>query len=95
MTKVLVLYHSMYGHVEKLAEAVAGHDFESTPFDQLLGSPLYLPPEAVRGSRDLTTKSDQYSLGVVLYECVTGRPPSTSAHVRPRPATKRVPSAAK
>lgn len=61
--------------ISKLAEAVAGHDFESTPFDQLLGSPLYLPPEAVRGSRDLTAKSDQYSLGVVLYECVTGRPP--------------------
>jgi serine/threonine-protein kinase len=61
--------------ISKLAEAVAGQDFESTPFDQLLGSPLYLPPEAVRGSRDLTAKSDQYSLGVVLYECVTGRPP--------------------
>ena len=61
--------------ISKLAEAVAGQDFESTPFDQLLGSPLYLPPEAVRGSRDLNAKSDQYSLGVVLYECVTGRPP--------------------
>jgi eukaryotic-like serine/threonine-protein kinase len=61
--------------ISKLAEAVAGQDFEATPFDQLLGSPLYLPPEAVRGSRDLNAKSDQYSLGVVLYECVTGRPP--------------------
>jgi eukaryotic-like serine/threonine-protein kinase len=61
--------------ISKVARALATTDFESTPFDQLLGSPLYLPPEAVRGSRDLTAKSDQYSLGVVLYECVTGRPP--------------------
>jgi serine/threonine-protein kinase len=61
--------------ISKIAEAVTSDDFESTPFNQLIGSPLYLPPEAVRGSRDITAKSDQYSLGVVLYECVTGRPP--------------------
>jgi serine/threonine-protein kinase len=61
--------------ISKIGQAVSSVDFESTPFNQLMGSPLYLPPEAVRGSRDLTAKSDQYSLGVVLYECVTGRPP--------------------
>jgi tRNA A-37 threonylcarbamoyl transferase component Bud32 len=61
--------------ISKVARALATDDFESTPFNQLMGSPLYLPPEAVRGARDLTAKSDQYSLGVVLYECVTGRPP--------------------
>lgn len=61
--------------ISKVARALATDDFESTPFNQLMGSPLYLPPEAVRGARELTAKSDQYSLGVVLYECVTGRPP--------------------
>jgi eukaryotic-like serine/threonine-protein kinase len=61
--------------ISKVARALATDDFESTPFNQLMGSPLYLPPEAVRGARDLTAKSDQYSLGVVLYECITGRPP--------------------
>jgi eukaryotic-like serine/threonine-protein kinase len=61
--------------ISKIGRALAATDFEATPGDQLMGSPLYLPPEAVRGSRDLTAKSDQYSLGVVLYECVTGRPP--------------------
>jgi serine/threonine-protein kinase len=61
--------------ISKLAHALGSTDFQSTPFNQLMGSPLYLPPEAVRGSRDLSAKSDQYSLGVVLYECVTGQPP--------------------
>jgi eukaryotic-like serine/threonine-protein kinase len=50
-------------------------DLAMTPFDQLLGSPLYLPPEALQGARELTARSDQYSLAVVLYECITGKPP--------------------
>src|SRR5690606_11171282 len=61
--------------ISKIAHALASADFQSTPFNQLMGSPLYLPPEAVRGSRDLSAKSDQYSFGVVLYECVTGQAP--------------------
>ena len=40
-----------------------------------MGTPLYMPPEALSGSQYLTPKSDQYSLGVVLYECATGRVP--------------------
>jgi serine/threonine-protein kinase len=50
-------------------------DPASTPHGELMGSPMYMSPEAVRGARDLTPQSDQYSLGVVLYECVTGRAP--------------------
>ncbi len=50
-------------------------DPTSTPHGELMGSPMYMSPEAVRGARDLTPQSDQYSLGVVLYECVTGRAP--------------------
>jgi eukaryotic-like serine/threonine-protein kinase len=51
------------------------NDPSSTPLGELMGSPMYMSPEAVRGARDLTPHSDQYSLGVILYECVTGRPP--------------------
>jgi tRNA A-37 threonylcarbamoyl transferase component Bud32 len=58
--------------VSKLGMAVAATDLESTPFDRLLGSPLYLAPEAVGGAPSLTAKSDQYSLGVLLYRCATG-----------------------
>jgi len=41
---------------------------------QLLGTPAYLPPERLDGG-PATAKSDLYSLGVVLYEALTGRSP--------------------
>jgi serine/threonine protein kinase len=44
---------------------------EGTP----LGTPYYMSPEQVAGKRDVGPASDIYSLGVVLYECVTGRVP--------------------
>ncbi|MEO8181177.1 MAG: serine/threonine-protein kinase, partial [Deltaproteobacteria bacterium] len=50
-------------------------DLTATPYGAVMGTPLYLPPEALGGIQGFTTASDQYSLGVVLYECVVGRPP--------------------
>lgn len=50
-------------------------DLSATPRDELMGSPLYLSPEGVLGATDLDARSDQYALGVMMYECVTGRPP--------------------
>ncbi len=50
-------------------------DLVTTPQNQIIGTPRYLPPEALQGARELGPLSDQYSLGVVLYQCVTGVTP--------------------
>jgi serine/threonine-protein kinase len=47
-----------------------------TGFGQLIGTPLYMSPEqAALSNVDVDTRSDIYSLGVLLYELLTGTTP--------------------
>jgi tetratricopeptide (TPR) repeat protein/tRNA A-37 threonylcarbamoyl transferase component Bud32 len=40
--------------------------------ERVIGTPAYLSPEAIDGSKDIDTRSDVYSLGVLLYELLVG-----------------------
>jgi serine/threonine-protein kinase len=59
--------------IAKTLEASDG-SLDLTGTGQLLGTPAYLPPERLDGG-PATAQSDLYSLGVVLYEALTGKCP--------------------
>jgi serine/threonine protein kinase/beta-glucanase (GH16 family) len=55
---------------------------ELTRSGTTLGTPLYMSPEQVQGRlKDLTPRTDVYSLGAILYEATVGRPPHLGATV--------------
>ena len=56
------------------AVVAAGND-QLTRSGIAVGTSSYMSPEQITASRDIDYRSDIYSLGCLLFECLTGRPP--------------------
>jgi len=57
-----------------ISKAPGREQLRLTGSGMLIGTPFYMSPEGLRGE-EMTPASDQYSLGVVMYECATGTNP--------------------
>jgi serine/threonine-protein kinase len=92
-----------FGLVRQLHERPASerreHEARSA-VDQVIGTPLYLSPEALTDPSRIDGKSDVYAAGAVAYFLLTGEPPFSSTsllelcghhlHSEPQPPSQRV-----
>lgn len=84
-----------------LTGKIFGNDISVAKTQSLLGTPLYMSPEQLRGKFDIEPSAEVWSIGAVLYELITGEAPFTGTSVTevcasvletvPRSPSERVP----
>ena len=80
--RVRVLDFGIAKRMEKLAapsRASAATTAAPETTAAMLGTPYYMAPEQALGERDIDGRADIWSLGVVLYECLSGHRPTEAA----------------
>ena len=64
--------------VVKVSEATLGPKGERTRTGSLLGTPFYMSPEQAQGNKTVDFRTDLWALGVMAFECLTGKRPFES-----------------
>ncbi len=64
-----------FGIAKIRIDVTSSENRELTKTGAVLGSPLYMSPEQARGDKTIDHRTDLWSLGVVMYEALTGRTP--------------------
>jgi serine/threonine-protein kinase len=64
-----------FGISKFTAPTQSGETTGLTGTEVAMGSPVYMPPEQMRPARDVDMRADLWSLGVIMYEALTGREP--------------------
>ena len=74
----LVLPGGEVDRVKLVDFGIARRKIETRPVTRtnaFVGTPAYTAPEQARGSSEVSARADVFSLGCVLFECLTGQPP--------------------
>jgi serine/threonine-protein kinase len=81
----ILLARDVHGDiVPKLVDFGVSKDLEASlragapPLHTVTGTPHYMSPEQARGSAALDARTDQYALGILLYQCLSGQRPYDS-----------------